>query len=377
MPADFKVIAKTGDPILHREDFWLPESPVHDEDTGTTWFTDIPRSVIYGFNVKEGQKSLRRIEVGDLVGCLALIDGDKEHLAVGAKRGFGKVNIETGKLEYINTLFPGDKDKQDLMRINDGAVDVRGRFWAGSMRSFGLGPPQNEGTLFRSDPTTHLNHVKYPVAIPNGIGFSPDNSTLYLVETRLKTIFAYRFEPETGGISHEQEFIKFDEDKHGPGVPDGLAISSDGDVWVAMRDGHKVLRIDPRTKDVKGIIEVPTSKQVACPAFVGEGMVITTGKLVHLDPDVAKTSAHAGDVFYVPLPGITGREVYKARFDAVPEDPGTTSGKLLSALKGKEREKEDAGAPTGAAAPPAVEIPTASATTAVTTATVTRVTGEK
>ncbi|PWW75690.1 SGL-domain-containing protein [Tuber magnatum] len=375
MSPKFRVIAKTGEPILHLEDFWLPESPVHDEDTGTTWFTDIPRSVIYGFNVKEGQKSLKRIEVGDPVGCLALIEGDKEHLAVGAKRGFGKVNIETGKLEYINTLFPGDKDKQDLMRINDGAVDVQGRFWAGSMRSFGLGPPQNEGTLFRSDPTTHLNHVKYPVSIPNGIGFSPDNSTLYLVETRLKTIFAYRFEPETGGISHEQEFIKFDEDKHGPGAPDGLAISSDGDLWVAMLEGYKVLRIDPKTKDVKGIIEVPTSKQVACPAFVGEGMVITTGKLVHLDPDIAKTSAHAGDVFYVPLPGITGREVYKAKFDAVPEDPGTTSGKLMSALKGTEKEKEDA-TPTGtAAAPP--EKPGANTATTVNATTATRVTGEK
>jgi len=75
MSPNFKVIARTGEPILHREDFWLPESPVHDEETGITWFTDTPRSVIYGFNVKEGQKSLKRIEVGDLVGCLALIDG--------------------------------------------------------------------------------------------------------------------------------------------------------------------------------------------------------------------------------------------------------------------------------------------------------------
>ena len=227
--------------------------------------------------------------------------------------------------------------------------------------------------------------MKYPVAVPNGIGFSPDNSTLYFVETKLRTIFAYRFEPETGGISHEQEFIKFDEDKHGPGCPDGLAISSDGDLWVAMFKGHRVLRIDPKTKEVKGIIEVPTSKQVACPAFVGEGMVITTGKLTELDPDIAKTSAHAGDVFYVPLPGVTGREVYKAKFDAVPEDPGTTSGKLVSASKkGKEKENEgeedekDATL-TGTAAPPVAEKPsTPPTTTTTTTATAaTRVTGEK
>lgn len=254
--------------------------------------------------------------------------------------------VETGKLEYVNALYPGDKDKQEMMRVSGGAVDVKGRFWAGSMRSFNLGIPQTEGTLFRSDPTTHLNHVKYPVAIPSGIGFSPDNSTLYFVETHLKTIFAYRFDPETGGISHEREFIKFSESQHGAGAPDGLAVSADGDLWVAMFDGYRVLRIDAKTKEVKGSIEVPTSKQVAGVAFVGEGVVITTAKLTYLDPELGKAdySPHSGDVFYVPLPGVTGRKVYKARFDEVPEDPGTTSGKV--AVKEKA---EGAGASAGGA----------------------------
>jgi len=88
MSPNFKVIARTGEPILHREDFWLPESPVHDEETGTTWFTDTPRSVIYGFNVKEGQKSLKRLEVGELVGCLALIDGVRIYYAATARKLF-------------------------------------------------------------------------------------------------------------------------------------------------------------------------------------------------------------------------------------------------------------------------------------------------
>lgn len=46
------------------------------------------------------------------------------------------MNIETGKLEYYNILYPDDQEKQDLMRINDGTVDVKGRYWAGSMRRF-------------------------------------------------------------------------------------------------------------------------------------------------------------------------------------------------------------------------------------------------
>lgn len=71
----FTVIATAGKPILHRDDFWLTEAPVHDEETGLTWFTDIPRGAVYSFDIKVGQESLKRIEVGEYVGCLALIQG--------------------------------------------------------------------------------------------------------------------------------------------------------------------------------------------------------------------------------------------------------------------------------------------------------------
>lgn len=139
---------------------------------------------------------------------------------------------------------------------------------------------------------------------------------MYFVETRRGIIFSYNYDPETGSVSNETEFIKFNPEIHGPGAPDGIAISEDGDLWVAMFNGNKVIRFDAKTKEVKGIIEVPTSKQVACPAFVGEGLIITTAKLVHMDPEVGKGhSPDAGDIFYVPLPGVKGAEVYKVKFE--------------------------------------------------------------
>lgn len=176
--------------------------------------------------------------------------------------------------------------------------------------------PQNEGSVFCSDGATNILSTKKDlVAVPNGFAFSPDNSVMYFVETRLGIIFSYNYNPETGSIDNETEFIKIDPEIHGPGAPDGIAISKDGDLWVAMFNGNKVIRFDAKTKEVKGIIEIPTSKQVACPAFVGEGLVITSGKLVHMDPDIGVGhSPDAGDIFYVPLPGVEGVEVYKVKF---------------------------------------------------------------
>lgn len=140
--------------------------------------------------------------------------------------------------------------------------------------SFGLGPPESEGAIFRSDPSLKLQTVKTPVAVPNGIAFSPDNKTAYITETRQATIYSYAFDVETGTISNEQVFIKFTPEVYGPGSPDGLAIGEDGDLWVAMFAAYRVLRIDAKTKEVKGSIEVPGSKQVACPRFIGEGLLV-------------------------------------------------------------------------------------------------------
>ena len=121
-------------PLLQRSTFWLTESPVLDQRTGLTWFTDIPDKAIYSFELSSAdpQKTLRRIDVPEYVGCVALIEGDEKHLLIGAKRGVAKIDVETGEVEYLNKMY--DEEQGERMRVNDGGVDVDGRFWFGSMR---------------------------------------------------------------------------------------------------------------------------------------------------------------------------------------------------------------------------------------------------
>lgn len=54
----------------------------------------------------------------------------------------------------------------------------------------------------------------------------------------------------------------FEFDKYNiPGVPDGMTIDTDGNLWVAVFDGGRVLHVDPRTGKLLSTIEVP-AKQV-------------------------------------------------------------------------------------------------------------------
>src|SRR5579885_3853026 len=65
------------------------------------------------------------------------------------------------------------------LRMNDGACDARGRFWVGSMR---LDERGWDGALYRYD-GRELVTVLDGVGLSNGIGWSPDGTLMYYVDT--------------------------------------------------------------------------------------------------------------------------------------------------------------------------------------------------
>jgi gluconolactonase len=79
--------------------------------------------------------------------------------------------------------------------------------------------------------------VEGEVARPNGLCFSPDESTLYLVEsgTTPRNIYAYDV---VGGrkLSNKRKFIDV-----GPGTPDGMRCDVDGNLWMGWGMGNAAL----------------------------------------------------------------------------------------------------------------------------------------
>ena len=68
--------------------------------------------------------------------------------------------------------------------MNDGVVDHEGRYWASTMNDPKVkAPPTDEGVLFRLDPDMTLHRMIEKVSIPNGICFSPDEKSMYFIDT--------------------------------------------------------------------------------------------------------------------------------------------------------------------------------------------------
>lgn len=147
------------------------------------------------------------------------------------------------------------------VRFNDGGVDPAGRVWIGSMHTDESEPL---GELYRLDPDGTLTPVVRKVTISNGLGWSPDGSRLYYVDSPSRKIDMFDYDSAAGEASGRRVFADL---RYADGVPDGLTVDADGCVWVAMWGGAAIRRFTPAGKpDV--MLPVPVARPTSC-AFGG------------------------------------------------------------------------------------------------------------
>lgn len=76
------------------------------------------------------------------------------------------------------------------------------------------------------------------LAVPNGLGFLPDESTLVVSETNGSRILAFPVEPD-GSLGAPSIFADLGAERH----PDGLCVDAEGAVWVGCYDTREFLRV--------------------------------------------------------------------------------------------------------------------------------------
>lgn len=153
-------------------------------------------------------------------------------------------------------------------RFNDGACDARGRFWVGTMS---LSGEARRGVLYRV--TGEVVAMAGDFDVCNGIGFSPDNRWLYIVDTVPRIVYRYAFDLDTGTIGKRSILFQF---PTGMGKPDGLAVDAEGGIWCAMWDGAALIRLTP-----DGVLAETMAMPVPRPTSLafGDGeMLVTTAR---------------------------------------------------------------------------------------------------
>lgn len=124
--------------------------------------------------------------------------------------------------------------------FNDLTTDRAGRIWVGSLAFRVIaGEAMRPGHLHVIDLDGSARTVSDGITLTNGLGFSPDGSTLYHSDSLSRIVRGYDV-TSAGEVSGWREFARVS-----GGIPDGLAVAEDGSVWVALADGGQVLVFDP------------------------------------------------------------------------------------------------------------------------------------
>jgi len=102
------------------------------------------------------------------------------------------------------------------------------------------------------------------LTISNGIGWSPDGTTMYLADSGTGDIDAFDFDPATGDLGSRRTVAHV---TAADAVPDGLTVDDRGDIWVALWNGGALARYHP-DGSLLATIPLPVDRPTSC-AFGG------------------------------------------------------------------------------------------------------------
>ena len=221
-----------------------------DKDSGYLLFTDIPRNSIFSWSKFHGISLFMNPSGYTGVTYYGLEPGangllkDSEGNLVMCEHGDRRVSVLTpnGGKRTLAYNYQGKR----LNSPNDGTLKSNGDIYF-TDPPYGL--PQRE-----NDPRRELDHfgvyriskksgeltlLTTELARPNGIGFSPDEKTLYVAQSDPKKAIWMRFPVKEDGTLGAGKLFYDATDQVGvhPGLPDGLSVDKKGNVWASGPGG--------------------------------------------------------------------------------------------------------------------------------------------
>jgi sugar lactone lactonase YvrE len=273
--------------VAVRGEATLGEGPTWDTSTSTLLWVDILGSAVHRYDPGRGRDDVLPTP---------------QHVGAAKPRAAGGLiaNLRDGV-----ALLDADGTQRWLVyweregvRGNDAAVDGAGRLWAGTMR---YDAAEGGGWLARIEPDGAAKVLLDDVTISNGLGWSPDNTLMYYIDTATQRIDVFDYDLSTGTALDRRPLCTVEGT---PGSPDGMCVDADGCLWVALWDGHAIRRYTPEGK-LDREVPVPVARPTACtfggPHFTD--LYVTTAR-EGLAPEQLAEQELAGSLLVLPDFGV-------------------------------------------------------------------------
>ena len=264
----------------------LGEGPIWTPETNSVTWTDITQNTFHTANIDTGKTE--SFGVPSMIGAIAHTkDG---HYIAATQKGFARISVD-GQYSPLHSFL------QDDMRMNDGKVDPAGRFWAGSMA---LSFEKDRGFLYVLETDNSYQKVLDNITLSNGMGWSPDAQYFYYIDSIPGVLKRFEYDLDNGKISNPKNLITF---AAASGVPDGMSVSSDGKIVVALWDGGRIEIYEPTGAKVSEI-KLGVSRPTCC-TFAGPNQDILIVSTASQGIDRADEPL-AGKILAVTGTGLSG-----------------------------------------------------------------------
>ncbi|KAJ8032829.1 Regucalcin [Holothuria leucospilota] len=271
---------------------YLLEGPHWDDTNNLLYFVDILGKAINKWDPV--RDTIEKYDVPDQsIGAAVLTDRNNMLLALTRRIAF--LDWRTKKLFDIQEVEDETNTKN---RFNDGKCDPAGRFWAGKVcfnlstnpsmdtqtslvmlhriipvlfklgvAASTMGPEEELGGVLREQGQLYCYHKDRSltvhadkISISNGLAWSSCRKFMYYIDSMKYTVDVFDFDLESGQTSNRRVAI----DMKSEGIPDGMCIDAEDMLWVAVFNGGKVIRYNPKTGEKLSELKFPTLNTTSC-----------------------------------------------------------------------------------------------------------------
>ncbi|MCC4601641.1 SMP-30/gluconolactonase/LRE family protein [Xanthomonas melonis] len=266
------------------EGFIWSEGPTWVRAGGYLLFTDVPENKLYRWSEDAGLSvllspsgytgpELPTLREAGANGLYAEPDGTVL-LADSGTRIVARLDPATRKKTPLATSFEGKRfnSPNDVVRRKDGVVFFTDPPYG--LKDLNDSPVKELrfNGVYRLDTDGSVHLLDDSLSFPNGIALSPDQRTLYVANSDPKRPIwmAYALDAQ-GAVTGKRVFADASDllAKQAPGLPDGMAVSSDGHVFATGPGG--VIVFDPAGQRLG---RIATGEAISNCAFGNDGRTL-------------------------------------------------------------------------------------------------------
>lgn len=254
------------------------EGPHWDAETKSLYFVDVFDKSICRYI--PATHKITKAKIGSSVSLIIPIRGQKNKFLLGKEEELVIISWD-GESDKISVVKNIDIKSDPGTIFNDGKCDSTGRLWIGTTARFDENGTieKEKGSIYKME-NGRITVVTDKISVSNGLDFNTALKKMYYIDSLKGTVDQFDIDEPQGTISNRQSIFTLS--KHDiPGIPDGMTIDTDGNLWVAICNGGRIIKIDPRKPETLLYTVSLPAKQTTSVAFGGESLneiYVTTGR---------------------------------------------------------------------------------------------------